>query len=197
MSRTAAGNIGCLLLLIVSALCTVAAAGRSMATKGQPVVALEMQMLEANVAKACRAELDDAVGCIEARLARVEALKMAGDLAGALKDLKACRDVDPTQFAPLARTGPGRDLRMLGLAVSKMTEGDRQVTLAESSAESGDRENSRVLLQQGIATLDAAIRDIQLLRLGTSQPVQDLLTGLRSKVRYKHIAGLPELSLRS
>lgn len=182
MSRTDSGTISYPLFLIVSALCT-GAAGRSMVIKEQPVATSEV--LDANVAKACRAELDDVVGCVEARLARVEALKLAGDLTTALSELKACRDLDPAQFAPLAKTGPGRDLRMLGLAVSKMTEGDRQLMLAESSAKSGDRENSRVLFQQGISTLDAAIHDIQLLRLGTSQPVQDLLMELRSKVRYE------------
>ncbi len=179
MSFTASGSalLLMLVLLITTTFCT-GAGGRSMVTK-----AVEMEVLEANVVQACSTERDDVVSCVEARLARVEALKLAGELTVALSELKACRALDPAKFAPLAKTGPGRDLRMLGLAVSKMTEGDRQLALAESSAKSGDRENSRVLFQQGISTLDSAIRDIQLLRLGTSQPVRDLLTGLQSKVR--------------
>lgn len=154
-----------------------------MATNTQPVAALERHDLDVNVEAACRDDSGDVTGCIEARLARVQALKKAGDLTVALTELKACRDLDPAQFGPLAKTGPGRDLRILGLVVSKLQEGDRQLALAKSSDNSGDRENTRVLFQQGISTLSSAMRDIHKLRLGTSQQAQDLQKQLQSKIR--------------
>ena len=169
-------------LMLVSGL-FAATAGRSMKTNTQPVAVLDRHALDVNVETACRDDSVDVAGCVEARLARVQALKKAGDLTVALTELKVCRDLDPAQFAPLAKTGPGRDLRMLGLVVSKMEEGNRQLTLAKSSDKSGDRVNTRVLFQQGISTLSSAMRDIHKLRLGTSQQVQDLQKQLQSKVR--------------
>ena len=170
-------------LMLISGLFAATSAGRTMATNTQPVGALERHALDANVETACHEDSGDVTGCVEARLARVQALKKAGDLIVALAELKACRDLDPAQFGPLAKTGPGRDLRMLGLVVSKMQAGDTQLALAKSSDNSGDRENARVLFQQGISTLSSAMRDMPKLRLGTSQQVQDLQKQLQSKVR--------------
>lgn len=169
-------------LLIAVGLCA-ATAGRTMITKPEPSVGLSTEALDTNVEQACQVEPVDVKSCVEARLARVEALKIAGDLTVALRELKACRDLDPAQFGPLAQTGPGRDLRLLGLVVGKIAEGDKQLTLAESSAKNGDRENSRVLFQQAVFTLDSVIRDIPKLRLGKSKAVRDLQATLQRKVR--------------
>lgn len=190
-SAMAAGGRALLLLLGLLLALSGHAASRSMMRQPAPpsdqtaadgtAASDDMDALDEGVAAAC-AEPVEVKPCVDARLARAQAFKRAGNLSAALSDMKACRDIDPKQFGALAKSGPGRDFRMLGLAVSKITEGDKQLALAADSDKTGDRENTRVLYQQAASTLGSALRDIRSLRLGSSQPILELLQELQAKI---------------